>query len=158
MRAVVQRCARGSVSVRGEVVGALGARGGLVVLLAVEVGDGPDEARKMADKLARLRIFEDGDGKMNLAVGDVGGSLLVISQFTLAGDCSGGNRPSFVRAARPEVAEPLVDAVVARLRAAQPDGHALAVETGRFRTEMKVELLNDGPVTIVLDVAPRPSA
>lgn len=157
MRAVVQRCTRGSVSVGGEVVGALREQGGLVVLLGVEVGDGVDEATKMADKLAKLRIFEDAAGKMNLAVGDVGGSMLVISQFTLAGDCSGGNRPSFVRAARPEVAEPLVDAVVARLRAPEPAGHGMHVETGRFRTEMKVELLNDGPVTIVLDVLPRAS-
>ncbi|MFM7260826.1 MAG: D-aminoacyl-tRNA deacylase [bacterium] len=157
MRAVVQRCARGSVTVDGTVVGALGPRGGLVVLLGVEVGDGTDEASKMADKLAKLRIFEDASGKMNLAIGDVGGSLLVISQFTLAGDCSGGNRPSFVRAARPEVAEPLVEAVVARLRAPLPTGHGIEVETGRFRTEMKVDLLNDGPVTIVLDVQPRNS-
>ncbi len=158
MRAVVQRCTRGSVRVGGELVGALRERGGLVVLLGVEVGDGPDEAMKMADKLAKLRVFEDAAGKMNLAVVDVGGSMLVISQFTLAGDCSGGNRPSFVRAAPPEVAEPLVDAVVARLRAPEPAGHGMHVETGRFRTEMKVELLNDGPVTIVLDVAPRASA
>ena len=149
MRAVIQRCTRASVRVDGTVVGALGERGGLAVLLGVEVGDTRAEASRVAEKLAKLRIFEDTAGKMNLSVADVGGSLLVISQFTLAGDCSGGNRPSFVRAARPENAEPLVVHVVEELRE-----RGLHVETGRFRTEMKVELLNDGPVTIVLDVPP----
>lgn len=149
MRAVIQRCRRASVQVDGEVVGALGDHGGLAVLLGIEVGDTSTEAVRIAEKLAKLRIFEDSAGKMNLSVADVGGSLLVISQFTLAGDCSGGNRPSFVRAARPEVAEPLVARVVEELRSS-----GLHVETGRFRTEMKVELLNDGPVTIVLDVTP----
>ena len=149
MRAVIQRCNRASVRVDGEVVGALQDRGGLAVLLGVEGGDTVAEAVRVAEKLAKLRIFEDSAGKMNLSVSDVGGSVLVISQFTLAGDCSGGNRPSFVRAARPEVAEPLVAHVVDQLRE-----RGLHVETGRFRTEMKVELLNDGPVTIVLDVLP----
>ena len=147
MIAVVQRCSRGEVRVGGDRVGALGERGGLVVLLGVETGDTIDHARKMGDKLIKLRIFEDGDGKMNLAVAEVGGSILVISQFTLAGDCSGGNRPSFVRAARPEVAEPLVNEVVARIAES-----GLAVETGRFRTEMKVDILNDGPVTLIVRV------
>jgi D-tyrosyl-tRNA(Tyr) deacylase len=147
--AIVQRCSRGEVRVEGERVGALGERGGLVVLLGVEVGDREAEAQKMADKVAKLRVFEDAAGKMNLAAADVGASFLVISQFTLAGDCSGGNRPSFVRAARPEVAEPLVDLVVERMRAA---GHL--VETGRFRTEMKVDILNDGPVTLIVRVDP----
>lgn len=149
MIAVVQRCSRGEVRVDGAVVGALGERGGLVVLLGVEVGDGESEAAKMADKIAKLRVFEDETGKMNLAAADVGASFLVISQFTLAGDCSGGNRPSFVRAARPEAAEPLVEAVVGRMRA---NGHR--VETGRFRTEMKVDILNDGPVTLIVRVDP----
>ncbi|MEI7876565.1 MAG: hypothetical protein RLY72_1186 [Planctomycetota bacterium] len=147
MIAVVQRCSRGEVRVGGDRVGALGERGGLVVLLGVETGDTIDHARKMGDKLIKLRIFEDGDGKMNLAVAEVGGSILVISQFTLAGDCSGGNRPSFVRAARPEAAEPLVNEVVARIAES-----GLAVETGRFRTEMKVDILNDGPVTLIVRV------
>ena len=147
MIAVVQRCSRGEVRVGGDRVGALGERGGLVVLLGVETGDTIDHARKMGDKLIKLRIFEDGDGKMNLAVAEVGGSILVISQFTLAGDCSGGNRPSFVRAARPEAAEPLVNEVVARIA-----DSGLAVETGRFRTEMKVDILNDGPVTLIVRV------
>lgn len=149
MIAVVQRCSRGEVRVADARVGALESRGGLVVLLGVEVGDGETEAHKMADKIAKLRVFEDEAGKMNLSAAEVGASFLVISQFTLAGDCSGGNRPSFVRAARPEIAEPLVDAVVARMRAG---GHH--VETGRFRTEMKVDILNDGPVTLIVRVDP----
>ena len=147
MIAVVQRCSRGEVRVDGARVGALGERGGLTVLLGVEVGDGPLQAKKMADKLAKLRIFEDAAGKMNLAAADVGATVLVISQFTLAGDCSGGNRPSFINAARPEVAEPLVDQVVQCIRAS-----GLHVETGRFRTEMKVDILNDGPVTLIVRV------
>jgi len=147
MIAVVQRCSRGEVRVDGARVGALGERGGLVVLLGIEVGDGIAQARKMADKLAKLRIFEDAEGKMNLAVSEVGGSMLVISQFTLAGDCSGGNRPSFIGAARPEAAEPLFHETVQAIRA-----HGLAVETGRFRTEMKVDILNDGPVTLIVRV------
>jgi len=147
MIAVVQRCSRGEVRVDGTRVGALGTQGGLVVLLAVEVGDAAPQAQKMADKLAKLRIFEDDAGKMNRSVSDVGGSLLVISQFTLAGDCSGGNRPSFVSAARPEAAEPLFQQAVEAIRA-----HGLQVETGRFRTEMKVDILNDGPVTLIVRV------
>jgi D-tyrosyl-tRNA(Tyr) deacylase len=153
MIAVVQRCSRGEVRVAGERAGALQERGGLVVLLGVEVGDGSAQAQKMADKIAKLRVFEDTAGKMNLALSDMGGSVLVISQFTLAGDCSGGNRPSFIAAARPEVAEPLVTEVVDRIRAL-----GLHVETGRFRTEMKVDILNDGPVTLILKVAGAGSA
>ena len=153
MLAVVQRCSRGEVRVAGERVGALQERGGLVVLLGVEVGDGSAQAQKMADKIAKLRVFEDTAGKMNLALSDMGGSVLVISQFTLAGDCSGGNRPSFIAAARPEVAEPLVTEVVDRIRAL-----GLHVETGRFRTEMKVDILNDGPVTLILKIAGAGSA
>lgn len=153
MIAVVQRCSRGEVRVAGERTGALGERGGLVVLLGVEVGDESAQAQKMADKIAKLRVFEDAAGKMNLSLPDVGGSVLVISQFTLAGDCSGGNRPSFIAAARPEVAEPLVTEVVERIRSL-----GLHVETGRFRTEMKVDMLNDGPVTLILKVAGAASA
>lgn len=147
MLAVVQRCSRGEVRVAGERVGALQERGGLVVLLGVEVGDQHAQAQKMADKIAKLRIFEDAAGKMNLALADIGGSVLVISQFTLAGDCSAGNRPSFITAARPEAAEPLVTEVVERIRSL-----GLHVETGRFRTEMKVDILNDGPVTLIIRV------
>ncbi|MFM2164325.1 MAG: hypothetical protein RL325_762 [Planctomycetota bacterium] len=147
MIAVVQRCSRGQVRVAGEVVGQLLDRGGLTVLVGVETGDGEPEARKLADKIAKLRIFEDAAGKMNLSVADVGGSVLVVSQFTLAGDASGGNRPSFTGAARPETAEPLVRETVERIRS-----HGLHVETGRFRTEMEVDILNSGPVTIILRV------
>lgn len=147
MIAVVQRCSRGQVRVAGEVVGRLLERGGLTVLVGVETGDAEPEARKLADKIAKLRIFEDAEGKMNLSVADIGGSVLVVSQFTLAGDASGGNRPSFTGAARPESAEPLVAAIVERIRS-----HGLHVETGRFRTEMEVDILNSGPVTIILRV------
>ena len=145
MIAVAQRCSRGEVRVAGEVVGRLLEHGGLVVLLGVEVGDGVAEAQKLGDRIAKLRVFEDAAGKMNLSLGDVGGSVLLVSQFTLAGDASGGNRPSFTRAARPEVAEPLVDETVQRIRS-----HGLHVETGRVRTEMEVDILNSGPVTIIL--------
>lgn len=147
MIAVVQRCSRAEVRVAGDTVGALGPRGGLAVLLGVETADTDRHARKMADKLARLRIFEDAQGKMNLAAADVGATVLVVSQFTLAGDTSGGNRPSFTNAARPEAAEPLVAAVVEAIRA-----HGLAVETGRFRTEMEVDLVNQGPITLIVRV------
>lgn len=133
--------------VAGQQVGRLVGGGGLVVLVGVEVGDTESDADRLAEKLVKLRIFEDSAGKMNRSVIDVGGSALVISQFTLAGDCSGGNRPSFVRAARPEAAEPLFDRVVARMREL-----GLSVETGRFRTEMEVDIVNSGPVTIVLRV------
>lgn len=147
MIAVVQRCTRAEVRVAGNRVGALGPRGGLAVLLGIEVADTPAQVQRMADKLAKLRIFEDADGKMNLAAADVGATILVISPFTLAGDTSGGNRPSFTNAARPESAEPLVAAVVEAIRR-----HGLTVETGRFRTEMEVDLLNQGPVTLIVRV------
>lgn len=147
MIAVVQRCSRGEVRVAGDRVGQLTGAGGLVALVGVEVGDTELDAGRLAEKLVKLRIFEDSAGKMNLSVTDVGGSALVISQFTLAGDCSGGNRPSFVRAARPEAAEPLFERVVARMREL-----GLSVETGRFRTEMEVDIVNNGPVTIILRV------
>lgn len=147
MIAVVQRCQRGEVRVAGERVGALLPDGGLVVLIGIEVGDDPRRAIRMAEKLSKLRIFEDAAGKMNRSVTDVGGSVLLISQFTLAGDCSEGNRPSFIRAARPEDAEPLVNEVVDRMRLL-----GLHVETGRFRTEMKVDILNDGPVTLIVRI------
>ncbi len=138
---------------QGAIVGSLHANGGLVVFLGIEVGDDERGALRMAEKLRKLRIFEDDDGKMNRSVEDAGGSILLVSQFTLAGDCSGGNRPSFVTAARPEVAEPLVTRVGDALRA-----EGLVVETGRFRTEMKVELENDGPVTLIVRVPPTTTA
>ena len=127
-----------------EVVGAIGH--GLVVLLAVAGDDGPDQARVLADKVAHLRIFDDDAGRLNRSAQDVGGSVLVVSQFTLYGDTRGGRRPSFARAAPPEAAEPLHDRFVDHLRQA-----GLTVATGRFRAMMLVEIHNDGPVTLILE-------
>ena len=144
VRAVVQRVSRAEVRVGGEVAGAIGR--GLLVLLGVARDDRDDDARAMADKLAALRIFEDAAGKMNLAVAEVAGGLLVVSQFTLLGDGRKGNRPSFVEAAPPEAAEALYRRVCGLLRE-----KGLPVATGVFRAQMAVELVNDGPVTILLD-------
>ena len=144
MRAVVQRVARAAVRVGGEVVGSV--ERGLLVLVGVAAGDGEEEARWMADKVAALRIFEDEAGKMNRDVAESGGAVLVVSQFTLLGDARKGNRPSFTGAAPPEVANALYERVCALLRA-----KGLRVATGVFRAEMQVELVNDGPVTILLD-------
>ena len=147
MRAVVQRVSHARVTVGGEEVGAIGR--GLLVLAGVERGDAPEQAVAAARKLAGLRVFEDAEGRMNLAAADVGGAFLVVSQFTLAGSLARGRRPSLDGAAPPEVAEPLVEALVAALRAA-----GATVATGRFRAYMEVELVNDGPVTFVLDLPP----
>jgi D-tyrosyl-tRNA(Tyr) deacylase len=144
MRAVVQRVSRGAVRVDGRTTGEVGR--GLVVLLGVAADDGEADARWMADKVAQLRIFEDGAGKMNRSVEDVGGGVLVVSQFTLLGDARKGNRPSFVDAAAPEGASALYESVCAMLR-----DRGLPVGTGVFRAHMDVELVNDGPVTILLD-------
>jgi D-tyrosyl-tRNA(Tyr) deacylase len=144
VRAVVQRVTRAVVRVEGRVSGAI--LRGLLVLLGVAREDGPSDADLLAEKLAGLRIFEDDAGKMNLAVGEVGGGLLVVSQFTLLGDARKGNRPSFVDAANPELANALYERVCTRLRE-----KGLAVATGVFRAHMDVELVNDGPVTILLD-------
>jgi D-aminoacyl-tRNA deacylase len=144
MRAVVQRVSRAEVRVEGRVVG--GILRGLAVLLGVAREDGPADADLLAEKISGLRIFEDAGGKMNLAAGEVGGGVLVVSQFTLLGDARKGNRPSFVDAANPETASALYERVCARLRE-----KGLAVATGVFRAEMEVELVNDGPVTILLD-------
>jgi len=144
MRACVQRVSSALVRVEGEIVGEIGR--GFVVLLGVATGDGPAELRWMVDKVVGLRVFEDGEGKMNLALADVGGELLVVSQFTLLGDCRKGRRPSFINAAPPEMAERMYDEFVAAARAA-----GIRVATGRFRTHMEVELVNDGPVTLLLD-------
>jgi len=135
---------KASVSVGGEVVGAIGP--GLVVLLGVKTGDTEAEARWLANKIANLRIFSDQEGKFNLSALDVGGEALVVSQFTLYGDARKGRRPSFIEAAPPEVAEPLVEKFVEFLRA-----KGLKVETGRFGAIMLVEIHNDGPVTIILE-------
>jgi D-aminoacyl-tRNA deacylase len=148
VRALAQRVARAEVRVGSDVVGAI--RGGLLVLLGVTHDDGEDEARALADKLAALRVFSDDDGRMNRSVLDVGGSVLLVSQFTLYADLRKGNRPSFVAAAPPERARPLVDAVAARMRAA-----GLEVAEGVFGAAMAVSSVNDGPVTIWLDTAHR---
>jgi D-tyrosyl-tRNA(Tyr) deacylase len=144
MRAVVQRVASASVSVGGQTVGAI--ERGLLVYLGVATGDGPADTEYIAAKLAGLRIFEDEAGKMNRSVTDTGGAILLISQFTLAGDARGGRRPSFITAERPEAAKARYDDVAAVLRAA-----GLRVETGIFQTDMQVASVNDGPVTILLD-------
>jgi D-aminoacyl-tRNA deacylase len=145
MRAVVQRVSRARVRVAGQTVGAIDA--GLLALVGVAPGDTEEAAAKLADKLWGLRVFPDDDGVMNRAVAEVGGQVLVVSQFTLYGDTSRGRRPSWIGAARPEQAEPLVDAVVAALEAL-----GAVVATGRFGAHMEVELVNDGPVTLILDV------
>jgi D-tyrosyl-tRNA(Tyr) deacylase len=144
VRAVVQRVSRAEVRVEGRVAGAIGR--GLLVLLGVAQGDGDDAARLVADKIAALRIFEDADGKMNRSVADVGGALLVVSQFTLLGDARKGNRPSFTAAAPPEAAQALYERCCAVLRE-----KGLSVATGVFRAHMEVEGVNEGPVTILLD-------
>ncbi|KAF1023099.1 MAG: D-aminoacyl-tRNA deacylase [Paracidovorax wautersii] len=141
MKAVVQRVSRARVSVQGEVIGAIGA--GLLVLLCAERGDTEANADKLLAKLLKLRIFADEAGKMNRSVQDVGGGLLIVSQFTLAADVAGGNRPSFTGAASPEDGRRLYDYAVAQARRLHPQ-----VETGQFAADMQVELLNDGPVTI----------
>ena len=145
MRAVVQRVTRASVTVADERVGVIGA--GLCVLVGVTHADDEAVAIKLADKLWHLRVLDDADGVMNVSAADAGAPLLVISQFTLYGETAKGRRPSWLAAARPEQAEPLVDAVVARLREL-----GATVETGRFRAEMAVELVNDGPVTLIVEV------
>jgi D-tyrosyl-tRNA(Tyr) deacylase len=144
MRAVVQRVSRAQVVVEGEVAGRIDR--GLVVLLGVAQGDTADDVSTMADKLVGLRVFDDADGKMNLALADVGGAMLVISQFTLLGDCRKGRRPSYVEAAPPELAEALYELVVAAVRK-----RGIEVATGRFRTHMDVTLTNEGPVTLLVD-------
>jgi len=139
MRAVVQRVSSASVSAEGEVLASIGR--GLLVLLGVREGDDEADADRVAAKLEALRVFEDDDAKMNLSVRDVGAELLVVSNFTVYGDTRKGNRPSFVEAARPEVAEPLVE----RVRA------TLGAKGGRFGTRMSIDLINDGPVTVLVD-------
>jgi D-aminoacyl-tRNA deacylase len=139
VRALVQRVLTASVSVEDEVVSSIGP--GLVVLLGVRRGDGPEQADRIARKLLALRVFEDDDGRMNRSVGEVGGEVLCVSQFTLYGDTRKGNRPSFVDAAPPEEAEPLYE----RVR------EALGAGGGRFGARMRVELVNDGPVTLIVE-------
>ena len=145
MKAVLQRVSRASVSAEGEIVGAIGA--GLCVLLGVARADGPEQASRLAGKVARLRVFEDGNGRFDRSLLDVGGDVLVVSQFTLLGDSSKGNRPSFTDAAPPDRAEPLYEAFCDELR-----GLGVRVATGRFGARMAVELVNDGPVTVIVEV------
>jgi D-aminoacyl-tRNA deacylase len=148
MRACIQRVSSARVIVDGKSVGEIGR--GLLVLLGVAAEDADADLRWMVDKVVGLRVFEDADGKMNLALADVGGELLVVSQFTLLGDCRRGRRPSFVGAAPPDQAERMYEQFV---EAARQQG--IRVATGRFRTQMNVELVNDGPVTILLDSTDR---
>jgi len=144
MRAVIQRVKRARVTVNGEITGEIGT--GLLVLLGVGRGDDEAAADYLAAKIAGLRVFEDGEGKMNLAVTEVGGAVLAVSQFTLYGDVRKGKRPSFDEAARPETARALYEYFVGRIRAT-----GVRCETGRFQEMMDVELVNDGPVTILMD-------
>ena len=144
MRAVIQRVIEASVSVDGEMISSIGA--GLLALVCAETGDAGPDARYMVDKIPNLRIFEDSEGKMNRSLQDVQGALLVVSQFTLAGDARHGRRPSFSTAARPDVAIPLLDEMMDGVRKL-----GIEVQTGRFQADMKVHLVNDGPVTILLD-------
>lgn len=144
MRLVVQRVTRASVREGDALLGEIGP--GAVVLAGIGVGDTPEMVDRMADKLISLRYFEDSEGRTNLAIRDIGGELLVVSQFTLHADVRRGRRPGFTAAALPDVAEPLVRRLVERLR-----GAGTRVETGRFGAEMAVELVNDGPFTLVLD-------
>jgi D-tyrosyl-tRNA(Tyr) deacylase len=145
MKAVVQRVTQGSVTVNRQTVGAIGP--GLVVLLGVARHDSEKEADVLAEKIAQLRIFEDGDGKMNRSLLETGGSMLIVSQFTLLGDCRKGRRPSFVEAAPPEQAEALYNRFVRKV--AQM---GVPTATGRFRAAMEIALTNDGPVTLVLEI------
>ena len=144
MRCVIQKVTHAEVTVDGETVGRIS--DGFMVLVGAENGDCEADARYCAEKIAGLRVFEDENDKMNLSLSDVGGSVLLVSQFTLLADARHGRRPDFIQAARPEVAEPLCDTIRAII-----ESKGIHVETGRFRTHMQVSLLNDGPVTILLD-------
>jgi len=146
VRALVQRVTQASVTVGGEVIGAIGP--GLCVLVGVTHADRLDEARALAAKVWHLRVFEGGDGRMDLPVGAVGGEVLVVSQFTLYGDTRKGRRPSWVQAAAPDEAEPIIDRFCDELRSL-----GATVATGRFRADMAVALVNDGPVTLLVEVS-----
>jgi D-tyrosyl-tRNA(Tyr) deacylase len=148
MKAVLQRVSGAKVEVDGKPVGTVGR--GILVLLGVEKGDRAKEAEWLAEKTVNLRIFEDGNGKMNLSVLDIGGEILAVSQFTLAGNCAKGRRPSFDTAAPPAEANDLYERFVERLR-----GFGIKVETGVFQADMKVSLVNDGPVTFIIETGGR---
>ena len=145
MKIVLQRCSRAEVRIDGETVGRIGT--GFVVLVGITHSDTREDADFLAKKVAGMRVFEDAEGKMNLSLAEVDGQILSISQFTLYGNARKGNRPSFIEAARPEVAEPLYDYFNQVLR----DQYGLHVETGRFGANMQVDFVNDGPVTIIVD-------
>ena len=144
MRAVVQRVSRAKVTVAGEITGEIGT--GLMVLLGVSEDDTQDDASYLAEKLVSLRIFPDDEGKMNRSLSDVAGQMLIVSQFTLFGDCRKGRRPSFIKAARPEMADSLYRVFVVEVQ-----GRGIQTATGRFQAQMDVELVNDGPVTLLVD-------
>lgn len=144
MRAVIQRVTQAAVGVNGETVGAVGE--GFLALIGVEVGDTDADFTYIQTKVPNLRVFEDDQGKMNRSLLDTGGSILAVSQFTLLGDARGGRRPSFITAARPEVADPMYERLVSAWR-----DMGIHVETGVFGADMQVSLVNDGPVTILLD-------
>lgn len=145
MKFVIQRVASSSVKVDNEVIGAIGK--GFMVLIGVADGDTREIADKMIDKMIKLRIFEDSEGKTNLSLNDVGGELLLVSQFTLYADCKKGNRPSFIKAGNPIFANEMYEYIIDRCKTYQ----GLKVERGKFGADMKVELINDGPFTIILD-------
>src|SRR5271157_1164477 len=144
MRAVVQRVKSAAVQIEGRIIGEIGQ--GLLVLVGVGRGDGEKDITYLASKLPELRIFEDTSGKFNLSLKEVGGKMLVVSQFTLYGDCRKGRRPSFIEAAEPAEARRLYEQLILKLR-----GQGVSVETGEFQAKMEVHLVNDGPVTILLD-------
>lgn len=147
MRAVLQRVNYAQCKVEGKITGQINQ--GLLVFLGIESGDGPEELQWLAKKIANIRIFSDENEQMNLSISDIGGSILLISQFTLLAATKKGNRPSFIRAAKPEEALPLYETMIEELRALL----GKKVETGVFGADMKIELLNDGPVTIVMNTA-----
>ncbi|MBR3288583.1 MAG: D-tyrosyl-tRNA(Tyr) deacylase [Lachnospiraceae bacterium] len=145
MKFVIQRVINSSVKVDNEVVGAIGK--GFMVLIGVADGDTKEIADKMIDKMIKLRIFEDSEGKTNLSLNDVGGELLLVSQFTLYADCKKGNRPSFIKAGKPDFANEMYEYIIDKCKTYE----GLKVERGKFGADMKVELINDGPFTIILD-------
>ena len=145
MRAVIQRVSQASVNSDNQELGSI--KSGLVVFLAIHQNDTEDMVEKMADKISTLRIFEDSNEKLNLSILDTGGEILLVSQFTLYGDCTQGNRPSFIEAAAPEKAEEYYEKSIIALRAKN-----ISVATGKFKSSMQVSLINDGPTTIILDI------
>jgi len=146
MRAVIQRVASASVLVKGSEIGSIGQ--GLVVLLGIHRDDGPDTIDWMADKIINLRIFADDDGKMNRSLADINAEMLIVSQFTLYGDCRKGRRPGYSEAAAPEIAEPLYNRFITEI-----NGRGISTAAGQFQAMMQVALINDGPVTLLIDSA-----